>query len=87
MDVSAERDCFLFFQDVFYPGWRAYVDGTETEIMRTGLGIRALELGRGQHLVEMTYQPGSLKYGLILTCAGLILSVAYARKWGPTRPR
>jgi hypothetical protein len=91
LDVRTEADCFVLFQDVYYPGWKAYVDGKETEILRTDIGMRAVEVPAGSHRVEMTYAPGSLRLGAVLTCLGVILSVAYVllgrtRNEGKPRP-
>jgi hypothetical protein len=77
-EVTAARDCYLLFQDVWYPGWKAYVDDKETEILRTDIGMRAIELGEGGHDIVMKYQPRSLKIGLGLSCLGLALTLAYA---------
>jgi hypothetical protein len=85
LDVRADKDCFLLFQDTYYPGWKAYVDGGETRILDTDIGMRAIELEAGNHAVEMKYAPTSLLIGLILTCAGLVLSFVYARRPGASR--
>ncbi len=77
LDVVAETDCFLLFQDIDYPGWRAYVDGAGSEILKTDIGIRAIEVPAGVHKVEMKYAPGSVRIGFVLTCLGVILSVGY----------
>jgi hypothetical protein len=80
MNISADRDCYLLFQDLYYPGWRAFVDGDEQEILRSDMGIRSMELAGGNHRVEMKYQPKSLRYGLLLTCVGFALSIVYGKK-------
>jgi hypothetical protein len=76
--VSADRDCFVLLQDMYYPGWRASVDGEEAEIIETDVGIRAVRAPRGEHIMIMTYRPWSLYAGLLLTCIGLVLVVRYA---------
>ena len=66
----------LILADSFYPGWRAYVDGQETEIMRANFLFRAVLLPAGEHLVVFRYQPRSFAIGLslsLVTLAGLIL--------------
>ena len=83
LDVSAERDCFLLFQDSYYPGWRARIDGNETRILPTDIGMRAIELSEGNHTVEMVFRPGSLKLGALLTCLGAVLTALYAWKLRP----
>jgi uncharacterized membrane protein YfhO len=80
LDVSAEKDCILILQDTDYPGWTAHVDGRRRPIEGTDLGVRALTLEAGRHTVEMEYKPSSLRYGLILSCLGLVMTVAYATR-------
>lgn len=80
LDVSADRDCILVFQDLAYPGWQALVDGRERRILRTDVGVRALELGAGRHRVVLEFKPLSFRMGLVLTCLGLVLTVLYAKK-------
>jgi hypothetical protein len=81
IDVRAERDCFLLFQDSYYPGWRATVDGRGAAIERTDIGMRAIKVDRGSHTVEMVFRPGSLILGLILSLIGVLLTAAYAWKF------
>ncbi|MBI4490037.1 MAG: YfhO family protein [Deltaproteobacteria bacterium] len=70
----------LVLADSFYPGWRAYVDGKENEILRANLFFRGVPLPAGEHLVEFRYQPRSFAFGLVLsltTLAGLVLWSVY----------
>lgn len=76
--VSADRDCFVLLQDMYYPGWRASVDGEEVEILETDIGIRAVRAPQGEHMVVMTFRPRSFYAGILLTCIGLVLVVTYA---------
>ena len=80
MEVSAVSDCFLVFQDTYYPGWEADVDGERTTVYRTDMGFRAVAVGRGEHEVAMRFRPGGLGIGLMITCAGIALSVIYGIK-------
>jgi hypothetical protein len=85
IDVTAERDCFMLFQDSYYPGWKATVDGRRAEIEQTDIGMRAIRVDRGSHTVEMVFRPASLVLGLILSLAGVLLTAAYAWKFRPRR--
>lgn len=80
LEVHAEKDCYLLYQDGYYPGWTAVVDGRRQKIERTDLGIRAIKIDEGDHRVVMAYRPLSVRVGLLMTIAGLILSVLYAFK-------
>ncbi len=79
--AKVERPCLLVFSEVYYPaGWKAFVDGTETEIYRANYAFRSVYLGPGQHRVVMTYVPGTLRAGLILS---LLAGIAIAALWVP----
>jgi hypothetical protein len=78
IEVVAERDCFVLFQDSYYPGWKAKVDGRSAVIERTDIGMRAIMVDRGSHTVEMLFRPKSLIVGLILSVTGAVLTAAYA---------
>jgi hypothetical protein len=57
----------LVLADSFDPGWRAFVNGRETEILRANLFFRAVLLQPGNHLVEFRYEPRSFSLGLIVS--------------------
>jgi len=62
----------LVMRDQYYPGWRAYVDGHEQQILRANCFNRAIFVPAGQHLVEFFYRPQSLKLGLSLAALGFL---------------
>jgi hypothetical protein len=84
LKARAERDCYLLFQDMHYPGWKAYLDSQPIEFVRADVGLRIIEVPEGLHTVEMVFAPGSLRLGLALSCLGLLLTLAYAWRMRPT---
>jgi hypothetical protein len=76
--VRSETAGWLVVNEVWYPGWRATVDGTQTPIHRVNAGMRAIELPAGTHDVEFRYAPGSFRVGLVLSTAGFVLVVGGA---------
>lgn len=62
---------YLVLTDAYYPGWRAFVDGEPTEILRADYYFRALSLPEGQHCVEFTYDPLSFRVGVALSIGAL----------------
>jgi uncharacterized membrane protein YfhO len=58
--------------DSSYPGWKAYVDGREQEVLRANLFFRAVVLPAGDHVVEFRYQPRSFALGMILSLMVLV---------------
>jgi hypothetical protein len=65
----------LVLADSYYPGWRAYVDGTEAKILRANHFFRAVALTEGEHVVEFKYEPLSFKIGLIISLMTVLLLV------------
>ena len=77
---DADSDCLLYLTDTYYPGWRAYVDGTQTPIYRANLAFRAIEVPKGRHKVVFAYTPRSFYAGLLLTLAGIALCAVLWRR-------
>jgi hypothetical protein len=79
IETTLDRDGYLVLSDIYYPGWRAYVDGEEKEILRANYAFRAVLLESGQHTVLFQYDPLSFKLGLAISLAtwgAIILGLA-----------
>lgn len=66
----------LVLSDPHYPGWRAYVDGFEVELLRANYLFRAVALPPGEHDVAFVFDPPSIRLGAALSAAGLGLFTA-----------
>jgi uncharacterized membrane protein YfhO len=75
----------LVLSEVYYPGWRAYVDGAAASIYRADYALRAVEVDEGAHRVEMVYDPVSFKLGAAISAGSWIIIVCLAlwSKLGP----
>ncbi|MBZ0201107.1 MAG: YfhO family protein, partial [Ignavibacteriaceae bacterium] len=88
IDAKASGNNFLFLGDTYFPnGWKAYIDGNETEIHRTNHNFRGIIVPAGEHKVEFVYEPKSFfisKYIVLslssLTLIGLIVGIFINRK-------
>ena len=65
--------------EVFYPGWKATIDGNRVQLERADYLITALPLPAGSHTVTYRYDPVSFRIGATGTlvsclCALVILS-------------
>jgi hypothetical protein len=74
--VSTKENGMLFFSEVYYPAWHAYIDGKETKLYRAFTSLRAVEVPKGEHLVVMKYESDAFKTGSMITLATLGLSLA-----------
>jgi len=73
LDVETSHNGVLVLSEIYYPGWRAYVDGVETEILRTDYNLRSIAVARGAHAVEFRFDPPSYRYGSMVTLASLLI--------------
>ncbi len=73
---------FLMESEVDFPGWKAYVDGKETPLLRAWLAFRAIELPAGEHVVRFLYRPANF-YIAVLSCliVMLVLLSNAVRSW------
>ncbi len=73
IETSNSNQSSLILTDSYYPGWKAYVDGVEKNIIETASSFRAVELESGRHEVVFEYQPLSFKIGSLISLVTLIL--------------
>jgi hypothetical protein len=76
LSVHATSAALLFLSEVYYPGWKAYVDGHATEILRGNYLFRVLEVPEGQHEVRLVFDPWTTKAGTGITLLTLLLILA-----------
>jgi hypothetical protein len=75
VEVKAEGSGFLVFSDVWYPGWKAYVNGEEVKIYRADYIFKAVYLEGGDHTVEFVFEPQSYWTGVDITLITLVFLV------------
>jgi hypothetical protein len=72
LSLNAPSDGFVVLSEVYYPGWRAEVDGAEVRILRGNLLLRVVPVKRGTHRVRLLFAPRSLLLGEIVTLLTLL---------------
>ena len=50
----------IVFSEIYYPGWKATVDGNEVEVGRVNYVLRAIKVGPGKHDIKLTFKPHSV---------------------------
>jgi hypothetical protein len=86
LEVNTSEPSYLFLSEVFYPGWKASLDGLQTNIYRGNYLFRAIKLTAGNHIVILYFDPFSIKLGIAITVftlfslSGLLLFHSRKRK-------
>jgi uncharacterized membrane protein (UPF0136 family) len=70
--VKSKEDSLLVLSDTYYPGWKAFVDGTPQKIYQADYAFRAVPLNPGTHRLEFVYDPMSFKLGAGVTLLGIL---------------
>ena len=73
IEVSTQKQGFLFVSNTWYPGWQVYVDGKESEILRADYAFQAVAIPAGLHKVTFIYDPKSFRIGEWVSFGALIL--------------
>jgi uncharacterized membrane protein YfhO len=77
----------LVINDLYYPGWHAFVDGVEQEIAQANGWARAIYIESGKHEVLLRFEPTGWKAGLAgAGIAALVLIVLGFWEWRRRKP-
>jgi uncharacterized membrane protein YfhO len=74
IETDNERDGLLVLSDNFYPGWRAYVDGSRVELFRANHTMRAVKVPAGRHVVSFAFMPAAFFTSLYVSLGGVALT-------------
>jgi hypothetical protein len=68
LEVHASAPGLLVLSEIYYPaGWKAFVDGSETEIYRTNSVLRSVIVPAGTHRVNFSFEPSVYSLGYAIT--------------------
>lgn len=76
METYSNYDGYLILPEVYFPGWKAFVDGKEMPIYKANYIFRAIYLPQGSHRVIFKYPfPRELKIGLAVSLTTFIMTI------------
>lgn len=72
----------LVISDVYFPGWKATVDGRDTVVLRADYALRAISLNKGEHKIELVYDPDSFRWGIAISLVSLLglVTICFLKK-------
>ena len=88
-NVSSEKGGVVVFSEIYYPGWTATIDGQKAELGRVNYILRALNVEKGKHTIELTFDPQSVhttetiatvSFAVLLILIALIAFLEYKKR-------
>lgn len=77
VDVSTQSNgaMLLVLSDTFFPGWKATIDGKQSEIYRTNYTFRGVVIPKGKHSIVFSYMPLSFLLGFAVSVVASMYSL------------
>jgi hypothetical protein len=75
MKSETVSPALLVLSEVYYPaGWKAFIDGQETDILRTNYILRSVVVPAGSHEVVFSFDPPLYRIGWIISNAAWVIA-------------
>jgi hypothetical protein len=85
LKTSTGAPGLLMISEMYYPAWKAYLDGRPVPLYDGDYMLRAVPVPAGDHTVELRYESPALNAGIAISlvfCTALVaLVVARVRSW------
>ena len=72
-NATAASDGLLVLSEMYYPGWRATVNGKSAQIYRVDGALRGIAVSPGSNRIEIEYAPSSFRLGAVISLISLTL--------------
>ena len=71
-ELNNQKNGILQISTSYSDGWKAFVDGKETEVIKVNKGFIGIVVEAGKHEIEFRYETPYLKLGIVLSIIGTI---------------
>jgi len=76
LNVKNDSPSLLVTSEVYYPGWKVYVDGKKDNIIEVNGGFRGVILNEGEHIIKFNYVPTMFTLGCVLLLLSCFICIA-----------
>ncbi len=75
LTVTSDTNGFVVISDVWYPGWKAEIDGHRLDVLKANYLFRAVSVPAGKHELRLFYQSGSFYLGAVISLLSILILV------------
>lgn len=81
--LNSTNECgsVLYSSEVYYPGWRANIDGKNIQVIKSYSPFRTINLPKGSHTIEYYYYPEIYFQGFLISITGIFITIFAVRKY------
>jgi hypothetical protein len=76
LEITTGAAGLLVLSEVYYPAWKAYVDGQPAPVYLTDHLLRSVPVPAGDHIVELRYESWTLRGGMAISLVTLATLIA-----------
>lgn len=87
VEVETPGPGLLRLADLWYPDWRATVDGRPAPVLKADYLLRAVPVPAGRHRVVFRFESAAVRQGLLVSLASLVVVLALFGAAWLRRPR
>ncbi|MBK9248036.1 MAG: YfhO family protein [Ignavibacteria bacterium] len=73
--VKSDKAGILCMSEIWYPAWKATIDGQPAEVLRINYSLRGVEVPAGEHTIVMKYDSDAFHTGAWISLSSLILTL------------
>ena len=78
LKTSTQTPGLVVLSEVYYPAWKADVDGQPVPVYVTDQLLRSVAVPAGEHEVELRYESWTLRAGIAISLVALLALVVLA---------
>lgn len=75
LEVDAPDKGILVVSEVYYPKWKAELDGRPVEMLRVNYTLRGIPVEKGRHTIVLRYLPDRFIQGWIACAAAIVILI------------
>lgn len=80
-NIEVAQDSVLVFSIPHVQGWNIYVDGNAMDIETGNIGFMSVELGKGEHRIELRYTPRFLTLSFVISVMAAMTYIVLVVKY------